>query len=119
MARHGVRVTWLTTQVADRLLLEPQFFWPDALTPFHLRAVTPAQKGRFANRAPNERGRALVHELRAALAGVLAEHGAIHYQIGTYYPYLRRIDPGQRAILETAKRALDPERLINPDVLGL
>ena len=119
MARHGVRVTWLTTQVADRLLLEPQFFWPDALTPFHLRAVTPAQKERFANRVPNERGRALVHELRAALACVLAEHGAIHYQIGTYYPYLRRIDPGQRAILEAAKQALDPERLINPGVLGL
>ena len=115
----GIRVTRLTTMVGDRLLLEPQFFWPDALSPFHLRAVTHAQKALFADRPANERAQARVHALRAALVEMLAAHGATHYQIGTYYPYLERIDPGQRALIESVKRALDPKNLMSPGALGL
>ena len=115
----GIRVTRLTTMVGDRLLLEPQFFWPDALSPFHLRAVTHAQKALFADRPANERAQERVHALRAALVEMLAAHGATHYQIGTYYPYLERIDPGQRALIESVKRALDPKNLMSPGALGL
>ena len=92
MEEHGIRVARLTTMVGDRLLLEPQFFRPDALSPFHLRA---------------------------ALAAALAAKGATHYQIGTYYPYLGRIDPGQRALIEAIKRTLDPNNLMSPGALGL
>ena len=115
----GIRVTRLTTTVGDRLLLEPQFFWPDALSPFHLRAVTGGQRAQFADRPANERARARVHALRAALVEALAAEGATHYQIGTYYPYLERIDPGQRALIESVKRALDPKNLMSPGALGL
>jgi len=115
----GIRVTRLTTMVGDRLLLEPQFFWPDALSPFHLRAVTDAQRTQYADRPPNEEARAQVHALRAALVEALAAHGATHYQIGTYYPYLERIDPGQRWLIESLKRTLDPKNLMSPGVLGL
>ena len=115
----GIRVTRLTTMVGDRLLLEPQFFWPDALSPFHLRTVTEAQRAQFADRPPNEAARARVHALRGALVETLAAHGATHYQIGTYYPYLERIDPGQRALIESIKRALDPKNLMSPGALGL
>ena len=119
MRELGVRVTRLTTTVGDRLLLEPQFFWPDALSPFHLRAVTDAQRAQFADRPANEGAREQVHALRAALVAALAAHGATHYQIGTYYPYLDRIDPGQRALIESVKRALDPKNLMSPGALGL
>ena len=115
----GIRVTRLSTMVGDRLLLEPQFFWPDRLSPFHLRAVTDAQRERFADRPANERGRTRVQALREALVEALAAHGATHYQIGTYYPYLERIDPGQRAIIESIKKALDPKNLMSPGALGL
>ena len=115
----GIRVTRLSTTVGDRLLLEPQFFWPDALSPFHLRAVTDAQRAQFADRPANERAQARVHALRAALVEALAAEGATHYQIGTYYPYLERIDPGQRALMEAMKKALDPKNLMSPGVLGL
>ena len=115
----GIRVARLTTMVGDRLLLEPQFFWPDALSPFHLRAVTDAQRAHFGDRAPNEAVRARVHALRASLVEALAAHGATHYQIGTYYPYLERIDPGQRALIESVKKALDPKNLMSPGALGL
>ena len=114
----GIRVTWLTTMVGDRLLLEPQFFWPDALSPFHLRAVTEGQRAQFADRPANEEARARVHALRAALVEALAAHGATHYQIGTYYPYLERLDPGQRALIEALKRTLDPKSLMSPGALG-
>ena len=115
----GIRVTRLTTMVGDRLLLEPQFFWPDALSPFHLRAVTDGQRAQFADRPANEAARAQAHALRAALGEALAAHGATHYQIGTHYPYLERIDPGQRALIESVKRTLDPENLMSPGALGL
>ena len=115
----GIRVTRLTTMVGDRLLLEPQFFWPDALSPFHLRAVTQAQRAEYADRPPNEEARARAHALRAALVEALAAHGATHYQIGTYYPYLDRIDPGQRWLVESLKRTLDPRNLMSPGALGL
>ena len=115
----GIRVARLTTMVGDRLLLEPQFFWPDALSPFHLRAVTEAQRAQFADRPADEEARARVHALRAALVEALAAHGATHYQIGTYYAYLERIDPGQRALVESVKRTLDPQNLMSPGALGL
>ena len=115
----AIRVTRLTTMVGDRLLLEPQFFWPDALSPFHLRAVTDAQREQFADRPANEAARARVRDLRTALVEALAALGATHYQIGTYYPYLARIDPGQRALVESVKRRLDPKNLMSPGALGL
>ena len=119
MQARGIRVTRLTTMVGDRLLLEPQFFWPDALSPFHLRAVTEGQRAQFADRPANEAARARVHALRATLVEALAAHGATHYQIGTYYPYLERLDPGQRALVESIKRTLDPKNLMSPGALGL
>ena len=61
----GIRVTRLTTMVGDRLLLEPQFFWPDALSPFHLRAVTDAQRALFRGSGAQRGWRARVHALRA------------------------------------------------------
>ena len=114
----GIQVTRLTTTVGNRLLLEPQFFWPDSLSPFHLRAVTDAQRARFANRPANERARARVHALRADLVEALAALGATQFQIGTYYPYLERIDPGQRVLIESVKRTLDPKNLMSPGALG-
>ena len=119
MQARGIRVTRLTTMVGDRLLLEPQFFWPDALSPFHLRAVTEGQRAQFADRPANEAARAQVHDLRRALVEALAAHGATHYQIGTYYPYLERLDAGQRALIEALKRTLDPKNLMSPGALGL
>ena len=119
MRAQGIRVARLTTMVGGRLLLEPQFFWPDALSPFHLRAVTEAQRAQFADQEPNESTRARVHDLRGALVAVLAEEGAAHYQIGSYYPYLERMDPGQRALVEAVKRTLDPNNLMSPGALGL
>ncbi len=119
MSMHRIRTAWLSALVGGRVLVEPQFFWFDALSPFHLRNVTPAQRTRYARRAPDEDARALVHALRRALAETLAEHGATHYQIGAYYPYLARIDPGQRALLEAVKGALDPKGLMSPGALGL
>lgn len=119
MRELGIRVARLTTMVGGRLLLEPQFFWPDALSPIHLRAVTDAQRTQYADRPPNEEARARAHALRAALVEALAAHGATHYQIGTYYPYLDRIDPGQRRLIESLKRTLDPKNLMSPGALGL
>jgi D-lactate dehydrogenase (cytochrome) len=47
------------------------------------------------------------------------EHGAGHLQIGRAYPFLRERSQPFVQVLRALKRAVDPQGLINPGVLGL
>lgn len=116
---HGIRVSLLTTLVGRAFLIEPQFFWLDALGPFHQRHVTPAQKADYGTSEARPEARALVHRLRHALAAALGELGAVHFQLGRHYPYAEALEPAARAALAGLKRALDPRGLMNPGALGL
>ena len=119
LASHDIRVAFLTTLVRDRFLLEPQFFWFDRLSPFHLRMVTDSQRKAYASRPAAPEARAAVHKLRHGLVEVFAVAGAGHYQIGKYYPYLERLEPSKRGRVKRLKAALDPRGLINPGALEL
>jgi FAD/FMN-containing dehydrogenase len=39
--------------------------------------------------------------------------------VGRFYRHAQRLDPGSLALLETLKRALDPQGRVNPGLLGL
>ena len=45
-------------------------------------------------------------------------HDAEHAQLGRFYPYLSRLEPGAQALATRIKDALDPGRRMNPGVLG-
>jgi FAD/FMN-containing dehydrogenase len=117
--RQGVRVSLLTVLVGRAFLIEPQFFWRDALSPFHQRHVTPAQREAHGAQAAAPAARALVHDLREKLAGALDALGGAHFQIGKYYDYEGGLLPASAAALSDLKALLDPTFCMNPGALGL
>jgi hypothetical protein len=54
-----------------------------------------------------------------ANASALASAGAVHFQIGKFYHYAERLEPNTLALVRAMKQALDPQRRMNPGVLGL
>ncbi len=119
MAAHGIRVSRLTCTSGDLVCIEPQFFWPDALNAFHLRAATPEQIRQLKDAEPNPAARALVHRLRADLLQLFRDAGARQVQLGKYYPYGGDLAPPALALIRSIKRQLDPDGIINPGALGL
>jgi D-lactate dehydrogenase (cytochrome) len=114
-----VRVNWLMSSSGAYLVIEPMFYWPDALDPLHLRDLSDRNRKRFGGAAANPAGRALVDRLRIELCAIMDRFGAAHGQIGRFYHLPDAIDPGSAALLTRLKSALDPRNLMNPGVLGL
>ncbi len=119
MERLGVRVSMLTALCGRAMIVEPQFFWRDALTPFHLRHVTAQQRQAHAGQTANPEARALVHRLRRVLAEALDAAGGTHFQLGKYYGFLPGLTSGAADALTAIKRLIDPSSIMNPGALGL
>lgn len=119
MEEAGVFMAWLTTSRHGAVLFEPMLFWPDALTPVHLRYMDEQLVATARGRSAPEATRAFVADLRRGLCEVLDRHGATHLQLGRYYEYAEILDPGTLRVVESLKSALDPERRLNPGQLGL
>jgi len=120
MEREGVGAGYMFATVGTTgLLIEPVFFWPDAIDDIHRRYVEPGHLAKLKGFSANAGSRALVERLRAALIEHFVRVGAIHFQIGKTYPYRGSLDPGASALVDALKDHLDPQRRINPGSLGL
>jgi FAD/FMN-containing dehydrogenase len=120
MEQLGVTSGYLFATVAGGgLIIEPVFFWPDALDDIHERYVEPQHLAKLPRHAPNPPARALVERLRAEIIQVFQKHGVAHLQIGRTYPYLASLDSNAARVLQAVKTAVDPTRQINPGGLGL
>ncbi|QGN54438.1 FAD-binding oxidoreductase [Novosphingobium sp. Gsoil 351] len=100
-------------------LIEPVFYWPDALNPLHRHAVEAGHLAKLKGFPANPDSAALVDRLRKGVIEVFATLGAIHLQIARTYPLKASHDPAAWALLETVKRQLDPRGLMNPGSLAL
>jgi glycolate oxidase len=100
-------------------LIEPVFFWPDAMTEIHRTYVEADHLANLKGFAENLAARALVESMREAIIAAFQTHGAAHLQIGKAYPYRSGLTPATDALLQAVKRQIDPQARINPGSLGL
>ncbi len=57
-------------------------------------------------------------EMKEALGELYAEHGAVNFQLGRFYPFRDRLSPEALALLDAVKGHLDPHCRLSPGVLG-
>ena len=120
MAEHGIGVGYLLATVGgNSTVLEPVFFWPDALEEVHRRTVEPGHLRKLKGFAANPAARAAVGELRQDLIALFSRLSAAHLQLGKSYPYQQGLHSTNRELIKALKQALDPQRRLNPGVLGL
>lgn len=100
-------------------LIEPVFYWPDALDDLHRAAVEPAHLAKLHDFPANADARALVETLRQGVIDIFHDVGAAHFQVGRAYPLRAASDPAAWALLGAVKDRLDPDRRMNPGVLDL
>lgn len=119
LTRFNIATSHLTGSSGTDLIFEPAFYYPDALKPFHLRHLEPAAAKEYAGRPAVPGATAAVQEMLRDLARLFMEHGAVHQQLGRFYPYREALAPETFDLLSRIKRVVDPENLMNPGVLGL
>jgi len=95
------------------------FYWPDERTAYHETTLDQEFLGALPKYPPNPIGRGLVDELKNAAIQLFGEFGAVHFQIGKAYPHSENRDSLEMSLLRSIKRALDPDKLMNPGALGL
>jgi len=119
MRTHEIRAAILMTLMGRRVVIEPQLFWPDALSPLHRRFCQPDQVAAFGDRPARPAARAAVLDLRRALIDAIDRAGAGHFQIGRSYSSSPGVSAAARERWASWKQRLDPDRIMNPGVLGL
>lgn len=103
----------------NAFLYEPVFYWHDIRTITHQRLMSEDYLRSLPEYGDNPEGRAVVDEMKSGIADIFQKHGAVHMQIGKFYPYLRGRDPAASKLIRDLKAQLDPRRRINPGALGL
>lgn len=120
MASEGVGAGAMLAAVnRSACLIEPVFFWPDALEDIHCRSLEPDHLAKLNRFPANAASRALVAKLRGAIIDIFRELKATHLQVGRAYPLQAASDPRAWQVLQALKRAVDPSNLMNPGSLGL
>lgn len=100
-------------------LYECVIYWPDSWPDLHKQVMPAEILAAAPEPEPNERGRALVEEIRLATTDLFYQHGCVHFQIGRAYPFARDRNPAALSLLTEVRRSVDPDGLINPGALGV
>ena len=119
MERHQIVYSPLTANLDRAFLFEPCFYWPDEILPLHVDVLGEALTAAWQQRPAAPQAHALVTRLWREVSDCLDGFGAVHFQIGRAYPYLPRLQPPARALVQALKHQLDPRGLMNPGSLGL
>ena len=109
----------LATVATNCFVVEPVFFWPDELFDMHRHFVEDAHLARLKQHPANPEARALVTSLKAQLADLFRDAGAVHLQVAKAYHYAGGLKPESLALVRALKEVVDPQRRMNPGALGL
>jgi hypothetical protein len=107
------------TVATNAFLYEPVFYWEDGYNIAQERLLPTGYQETLPKFADNPEGRALVDKMKHGIADIFQRHGAIHLQIGKFYPYMRGRDPQTAELIRGLKQLVDPQRRLNPGALGL
>jgi FAD/FMN-containing dehydrogenase len=120
MEQWGIKTSYLTCFSGPEFVIEPSFYWHDALGEFRLSLIEPEFADKWRNIPANEARRAVALGLRDELRNLFDELGGLHLQIGKYYPYREIMNNAALGeVVAGIKALVDPERLMNPGALGL
>ena len=119
MREHRIVYSPLTANLDRAFLFEPCFYWPDEVRPLHVDVLGTSLTAAWIKRPAAPAARALVEQLWREAVDLLDGFGAVHFQVGRAYPYVQRLRPETRALVQGLKAQLDPHHTMNPGVLGL
>lgn len=120
MDRLGVWTGTMFSPVGSTgFLYEVALYWPDARSAYHENVLVADHLATIPAYPSSPEAAALADLLKREMIALYAAHDAAHFQIGRAYPYIGRLDPAALALLRSIKAALDPQGLMNPEVLGL
>lgn len=116
--RHGIHVSHFTMNIGPEYFYETAFHWHDEIPRFHIATVGQETAAPWVDRPADTDARAAVAEIRRATQEIYAALGGVSWQAGRDYPFEKVMTPQARALLVSVKRAIDPQGLMNPGVLG-
>ncbi|MDJ0709232.1 MAG: FAD-binding oxidoreductase [Woeseiaceae bacterium] len=120
MAEHGIGCGFLLTTIAHNgFAIEPVFFTPDSLNELHRHTVEESVLKKMPCFESNPAASEATATIRKELLEVFRKAGGIHMQIGKSYPYREGLHAESYDLVESIKRAVDPECRVNPGALGL
>ena len=116
---HRMRAGFLIALLGPRITIEPQLYWPDALSSYTRAMAQPDQVRQFGASPANETGRALASQLRGEFIKTMDSANAGHFQIGRTYAARPGAPKKAQAAWPALKHKYDPDRIMNPGALGL
>jgi D-lactate dehydrogenase (cytochrome) len=119
LERYHVATSHLTGSAGTDLIFEPAFYYPDAMTEFHLRNLEEKDARRYASLPAVPGASEAVGGMLDELARLFLDLGAVHQQLGRFYPYADALDATTRDVVRGVKALLDPANRMNPGALGL
>ena len=117
LTAHAIQHSFIVVSSGSSWLIEPMFYWFDAITPLHAR-VLGEKAERFMNIPANTAARAVVCDLRDELALLLRQLGAVHSQLGKFYDFAGGLQQPTYELLTQIKNLLDSRHVLNPGNLG-
>lgn len=120
LEKYNIDTGYLLCTVGNTtFLVEPVFFWPDELNEVHRRNVEPDVFDGFTPVPANPEARSEAERIRNEVRNIFLEQGAVHFQIGKYYPYRDSRRDAAWSMVEQLKGLLDKDGVLNPGQLGL
>jgi len=119
LEKHKIETGFSTSIAGTDMIFEPQFFWPDSVTAFHLGMMKPDDVRKYRNNPADPEAYQAVQKIMRDLTDIFLELGAVHQQLGKFYRYKDALDPINWELLTKLKESVDPKGLINPGALGL